>query len=663
MMISRVLCAAAILIGTGSPLLAAAKDDSAARMLDQIKYLASDELEGRGIGTDGLNKAAEFVREQFANAGLDVTKVNGGAFQTFPQVTGTTLGDKNELVLKGADGETLTLKIKEQFQVCSFGSSGNFDTELVFCGYGIDHKQYNDFDGIELKGKIAVIVRRNPQQGNKKSPFAGVHGGVSRHAALTTKLSNAYRKGAAAVIFVNDPYTAKSEKATLESQIKDANNKIAEYGKQLNADAQPDDAKREELKKKTAAQRRRLATLKKRLQEYNGDPLMKFGYGGNAREKGIPVFHLSKEVSNKLLKASMGKTLAQIENEIDKDLKPQSQVLKGWKAVGTATVHQTKTEVKNVIGVLEGEGPLANETIVIGAHYDHVGMGQRGFSPGAGKEVHNGADDNASGTVSLIELAKRFAGKKGKPARRLVFIAFTAEEIGLIGSAYYCKNPIFPLKDTVAMFNMDMVGRMRGEKLTVFGTGTAKRWKPLLDSMGDEFSIKLTYKPEGFGPSDHSSFYGKKIPVLHLFTDTHRDYHKPTDDWDKINVPGMVRVVDMLEKIVEQTLEEKARPRYIQIAGRANVNRGGSRPYFGSIPDFGTEVEGYPIQGVAPGSPADKAGMKAGDVIIKLGKQKIGSLNDFDLALRKFKSGDLAEVTVKRDGKEVKLNVTLGKPK
>jgi hypothetical protein len=244
-----------------------------------------------------------------------------------------------------------------------------------------------------------------------------------------------------------------------------------------------------------------------------------------------------------------------------------------------------------------------------------------------------------------------------------VFIAFTGEELGLIGSAHYCKEPLFPLDKTVAMFNMDMVGRLKDEKLTVFGSGTAPNFKGELEALARTHGFDLTLKPGGFGPSDQSSFYAKKIPVLHFFTGTHGDYHRPSDDWDKINVPGMNRIVDMISEIVVATAAAPDRPQYVEVKERESIDRGGSRPYFGSIPDFGAESPGYHISGVAPGSPADKAGLKGGDAIVQLGKHKVSSLEDFDLALRDFSAGDEVEVVVKRNGENVILKVMLAKPR
>jgi hypothetical protein len=245
----------------------------------------------------------------------------------------------------------------------------------------------------------------------------------------------------------------------------------------------------------------------------------------------------------------------------------------------------------------------------------------------------------------------------------VVFIAFTAEEFGLIGSAKYVKEPVFPLEKTVAMFNMDMVGRLQDDKLTVFGSGTSPRWEPELKAMNETAGFQMTLKPEGFGPSDHSSFYGKKIPVLHFFTNNHPDYHRPTDDADKLNIDGIYRVVEMVEKIVVQTAENPERPAYIEIKQAAQIARSGGRPYFGTIPDFASEGDGYAISGAAPGSPADKGGLKANDRIVKLGGNKVSGLDDFDLALRKFKAGEEIEVVVLREGKEVPLKVTLEPPR
>ena len=631
------------------------------RMLKAIKYLASDELEGRGVKTQGINLAADYIEKEFKAAGLNVQTVNESAFQKFSINTGSKLGPKNELQLIGPDKKSISLVYDQGFRSCSFGGSGKFDAELAFCGYGIDAKdlKYSDYAGIDVKDKVVIIMRRTPQQGDKKSSFAGAHG-VSRYAALRYKVSTAFGKGAKAILFVNDIYSTQENKKEAQELEQDAIEELISATENWEKAASD---KRESVDRELKKALNAVQQSRKRLKEAQFDVLMKFGYAGSGDGRSIPIAHISIEKCNQLLKEAGKPTLKELERQIDSVLKPQSFVLPQWKAKGEISVKQIRTEIKNVIGVLEGKGPHSDETIVIGAHYDHVGYGGEGSLAPGSTDVHNGADDNASGTVALIELARRLAARKTPLPRRLVFIAFTGEERGLIGSAHYVKNPIFDIKNTVAMLNMDMVGRLTKDKLTVFGTGTAPRWKKLVEETGKVYDLKLSLKPEGFGPSDHSSFYGKQIPVLHLFTGTHTDYHRPSDDWDKINIPGMQRIVGFLEEITIATAKNPNRPQYVKIERPAATMRSGNRPYFGSIPDFGGEGPGYHISGASPGSPADKAGLKAGDTIIKMGKTKIGGLDDFDLALRMFSPGESVDITVLRDSKRVKLTVKLGKPK
>jgi hypothetical protein len=665
---------------------------SQTHLLNDIKYLASDALEGRGIGTNGLNKAADYIRDQFKEAGLDVTRVNGGAFQFFKMTTKAILGSPNSVKFVGPDGKVVELKQDVDFVPCSFGGGGKFGGDIVFAGYGLDDaaQNYKDFKDVDVKGKVVIVMRRNPRQEEEPQdgmgPGAGPGPGnrpgrrAGRFGDLRSKLSNAIAAGASAIIFTNDPFSVRKAAKDGESRLRRANNHVIEAAEALEAAetkaAADATAQRQAGAGKTGPTSPAVADAIKNLREEvtklnkakaevkkaDNDPFMKFGYGGTGSNTSIPVVQLTNEACDRLLKPTVGKTLGQLEAAIDEDMKPRSAVLKGWKVDGLTTIDRSPTEVKNVIGVLEGEGPHANETVVVGAHYDHLGRGGMGsLNPGS-QEIHNGADDNASGTVSVLELARRFGHGKKLP-RRLVFMTFTGEEEGLVGSAHYCKEPVFPLDKTIAMINLDMVGRLKDDKLTVYGVGTSKHWEKLLKKLAPEHQLHLILKPEGFGPSDQSSFYAKKVPVLHFFTGTHPDYHRPTDDWEKINVGGMDRIVDLIEQIVATTDETIEPPHYIEIKDQARVERQGSRPYFGSIPDFASEVKGYAITGVSPGSPAEKGGLKGGDTIIEFGGRKITGLDDFDLALRRVSAGDEVPITALRAGKPVKLKVTMGVPR
>jgi C-terminal processing protease CtpA/Prc len=247
-----------------------------------------------------------------------------------------------------------------------------------------------------------------------------------------------------------------------------------------------------------------------------------------------------------------------------------------------------------------------------------------------------------------------------------VFIAFTGEERGLLGSAFYVRQPKFPLDSTVAMVNLDMVGRLKDNKLIVYGTGTAKEFDALVDDLNKKYAFDITRKPGGFGPSDHASFYAKKIPVFHLFTGTHTDYHRPSDDSDKLNIEGIRRIVALSVDMVDKIANAEQRPTYVENKKQESIvssGGGGERPYFGSIPDYSDEVDGLPLTGVSPGGPADTAGVKGGDIIVQFGDSKISSIEDFEGALRKHKAGEKVKFKVLRGKENLELEVTLGKPR
>lgn len=663
-------CALLLVALSGSYLLRALERNAAesqTRLKESVGYLSSDELEGRGVGTEGLNKAAEYLAGEFKKLGLKTELFDGTPFQKFEVTVSTDMGPKEQNVLKLEGPEKITLKMGDDFNPLAVGGSAKIDTDLVFVGYGITAKdlEYDDYAGLDVKDKVVVIVRKEPQQKDAKSKFDGEK--PSRHAPFMQKISNANGHGAAAVIFVNDGLELQTAREQTEKIKKEAEDKLAEENKKFAELKEPTDEQKTKHGEVIKKLNDRIAELVKEAAK-DPDQVLPFqGAGPDSQQRKMPVLFVKRAIMDGIVKKSLGKSLAEIEAGIDADLKPQSAVLTGWKAVGEVNVVQKKAEVKNVIAVLEGEGPHADETIVVGAHYDHVGMGGQGSGSLAPwtHEVHNGADDNASGTATLLEVARQLATSGKKPQRRIVFMAFTGEERGLLGSAHYTKQPRFPLDNTIAMYNLDMVGRLTDNKLIVYGTGTAKEFDPLVDELGKKYDFKITKQPGGFGPSDHSSFYAKKIPVLHLFTGTHSDYHRPSDDSPKLNIEGMQRIADFLSDIVNNTDAAEAKPAYLEIKkveGMASSGGPeGDRPYLGSIPDFAANDEGLAITGVSPGSPAEKAGMKGGDIIIKLGDSKISGIEDLQSSLFKYKIGETIKVIVKRDGKEVTLEVTLAK--
>ena len=644
--------------------LAAAEESSAveSRLADAVKYLSSDELEGRGVGLPGLDKAAEYIAGEFRKLGLKTELYDGEPYQKFSMSVGSKRGEKNTLAFTGSDGKKIELKVDEGFTPLALGSAGKFDLPLVFVGYGITAKDegYDDYAGVDVKGKAVIILRREPQQGNPHSKLNGDDRSV--HALFSRKVSNAYEHGAAAVLFVTDEYDIKKNVSRYEKRWKAAVDEIVEAQAKFKQIDKP-------TEEETAKYKQTIGQLSADIQKWQEesaearDPLLGFrGAGDTTERRDMPVLYCRRSVIEDIVRTGLGKDLVTIEQEIDKDFTPQSKALAGWQVQGEADIQFTQTEVKNVVAVLEGEGPYAEETIVIGAHYDHWGRVGNGSADPGSTEIHNGADDNASGTAALIEVARELVAH-GKLPRRVVFIAFTGEELGLIGSARYVRDPLFPLDKTVAMLNMDMVGRLKDNKLIVYGTGTATQFDPLAERLAKQFDFEITKKPEGFGPSDHSSFYAKQIPVLHYFTGTHSDYHRPSDDFDKLDIAGIRRITQMMAATAIAIAEAPEKPAYLEAKGGQFVGGGGDRPYFGSIPDFAQMSGGYALSGVTPGSPAAEGGLKAGDQIIRIGDYKIDNLEDFDSALRKFSAGDRVEVVVQREGKPVQLKVTLDPPR
>lgn len=321
---------------------------------------------------------------------------------------------------------------------------------------------------------------------------------------------------------------------------------------------------------------------------------------------------------------------------------------------------------RNVIGILRGSDPaLQDEAIVIGAHYDHLGMGGMGSLAPDTVAVHNGADDNASGVGALVVAARALLDGP-RPARSIVFVAFTGEESGLLGSAYYATHPTIPLDHTRGMINMDMVGRL-GEigPMIVYGTGTAEEWPAIIERHAADAGIQIAEQPEGYGPSDQTSFYAHDVPVLHFFTNTHTDYHKPSDDWQKINMDGVARVGRLAAAVARDIADLRPTLTLVRGAGKppgeqaAATETRGYGAYLGSIPDFTPVDFGVRLSGVRADSPADLAGLKSGDIIIHFGDMEIADLYDLTDALRAHKPGDTLPVTVRRDGDEITVNVTL----
>jgi hypothetical protein len=597
-------------VGTG-----AGDDPVVERMKRDITFLASDACEGRGPGTEGIDKAANYIATEFQLAGLKPGGPKGSYFQPFTVSGVAKLGQPNTLRLRGPLGQEIELKAGVDFQVLGLSGSGTVSAPLVFAGFGATAKEisYDDYKGLDVAGKVVVILRHTPRWSNKEVPFDGPR--RDEHAALVKKQALAEANKAAAVLLVND----QTELA-------------------------------------------------------NGDNLLPFGYiPGMGGPKSIPSLHVRRSVLDAVFQSSLGTTVREVEQAIDRDLTPRSSALPGWTASVQTTVERPTIPVKNIIGVVEGSGPLAKQTVVVGAHYDHLGYGGRSSlaKDKTKKAIHHGADDNGSGTTTVMELARRFARKTDRVGiaasrRRIVFMTFSAEEMGLLGSRHYCnKEPLFPLADTVAMVNLDMVGRLvadpktQKEKLIVEGLGTGKDFNKVIDRLNQGFlnpGFGLVKKQGGTGPSDHDSFYRQKIPVFFFWTGMHKDYHKPSDTSDKINVAGMARIADLAEKLIADLAARPDRPEYVKI-GTDFKSGPGKMPRLGIMPNYEEEKEGVLVAGVSDGGPAAKGGLKVGDQIVEIAGKPIRSINTYMAVMGEQQRGRAIEVGVIRNGKKMTLKV------
>src|ERR1043165_9183727 len=588
---------------------------SVARLQQHISYLASDALDGRRTGTQGANDAAHYIAGEFARLGLRPAIQKAGAsrrlsvamsqyLQPFPYVAGVTLGAGNMLSL----GDK-RFTVGQDWLPLGFSSNARIEnTPIAFVGYGITASElnYDDYADKRTSGKIALAIAGTPDGDNP-------HGQYARYEGVRWKAIAARNAGAKGLLIV-----------TREAKLSD-------------------------------------------------DRLSNLTYDNSAGDAGLPVAGISQDLIG-------GKATF---DRLEEGAK-RRQYIFDENSTASLTTDLVRKEVQayNVVGILEGSDRLLkNEAIVIGAHYDHLGRGGEGsLAPHSG-EIHHGADDNASGTAGMIELARIFSAQKPKLKRTLVFIGFGGEEEGLLGSSYYVNHPLVPIANTVAMINMDMIGRMKDRKLSVGGIGTAQEWRELVRQANTAQSMSVTAKSDhptpkgvpivvsangrpimtvdpngafeltlnedGYGPSDHSSFYSKQVPVLFFFTGTHSDYHKPSDTSDKINYNDEARILSLVARIVRDVDGAPKRLSFTTAKSDAQP-RGGFRVYLGTIPNYADSNTGLLLDGVRDDSPAAKAGLKAGDRITKIGNREIRDVYDYTAALGEMKAGEEYVFEVKR---------------
>ncbi|MFQ5989385.1 MAG: M28 family peptidase [Candidatus Methylomirabilales bacterium] len=577
---------------------------TASALREQVRILASPAMTGRGVGTPGIDRAADHLAREFQAAGLNPGGTEGYQ-QSLSVITAVRVGRKTkmQLISGGPDQERSTALSEQLFTPFGFSEDGAVEAEVVFAGYGITapELQYDDYADLDVIDKVVLVMTHEPREQDEKSPFRDPE--AYRYTEVRYKTINAREHGAKAIIIVEDPRNHEG--------------------------------KQEEL-------------------------FAIRGVAGGSRA-GILAVNAKRSIAESLLRPT-GKALGQLQREIDRALMPQSFPIPKARVAIRVELIEERGRTVNIIGVLPGSDPLLRETaVVVGAHYDHLGFGgEYSLAPSRYGEIHFGADDNASGTAALILLARAFT-QTGGARRSLIFAAFSAEEMGLVGSSHYARHPRIPLDRTVAMVNLDMIGRLKNRTLYAFGVKTGKEFRDILEKANGALDLKLQLGGDGYGPSDHTSFYARKVPVLFFFTGPHTDYHRPSDTFDKINAGGLARVTHMVYRVVAD-LANRANPvTFVQVKEPSRAGRGrGYGAYFGSIPDFGVqEQEGVRLSGVRPGSPAERAGLQGGDTIVKMAGVGIKNLHDLVYVLRSKRAGDTVEVVFLRNGRKLRTTATL----
>ena len=488
----------------------------------------------------------------------------------------------------------LTLEPGVDFLPLGFSSSASCSASVIFAGYGItgDELNYNDYKNINVQDKIVLALRYSPE-------FNNPHINIEEHESLRKKAMIARENGARGFILVDG--NPEAENTAL---------------KKLKTDKSYSDI-------------------------------------------GIPVVQITREIADFLL-IQLKTSISQLQDSIVYNKNPAPISFDtGLIAVINTDIEKTIVESQNVIGFIPGSGNLMEEFIVVGAHYDHLGWGGEGsgsLDPDA-HAVHNGADDNGSGTSSLLELAEYFSMVNINSINRrgLIFAAFGGEEEGLLGSSHFVDNPPVNINNIAAMLNMDMIGRLEENKLVVGGTGTSSVWHELLNNLNED-SLHLSFDEEGFGASDHQSFYLKDIPVIFFFTGAHSDYHRPSDDIDKINFSGLQLITEYIKRITKQLITMEIKPDFQKVESERK-SRTGFSVYVGTIPDYTFEGTGMRLNGIREKGPGGKAGLKTGDIMLKFGETEILSIYDYMYALQDAKPETPVQVIIDRGGTTLTLTI------
>ncbi len=518
----------------------------------------------------------------------------------FSVPTRVRLADGNALALPGADGRALALG--SEWTPVGGSADGTVEGDVVFVGYGISAPDlgWDDYARVDVRGKIVLALNGEPRRAELSTPFARAYAGG--YGQRLHKARVAHDHGALALLLVHRP-------------------------------------------------------------EAGTDTLPPVRAGGGAG--GLLTAAITRSTAEALLAAG-GRHFAELKKAIDDPLAPAPAALPGVRVTLSVRLVRESGTTSNIVGVLPGTDPgLAREAVVIGAHYDHLGRtGEGALDDEQRLEVHQGADDNASGTAGVLALARAFAAAGGTP-RTLVFALFSGEELGLLGAGTYVRQPPFPLERTVAMVNLDMIGRLGGNRVSVGGVDSGTGLGRVVTDAAAGLGIDVELRGSPYAPSDHMTFYQHRVPVLFFHTGRHEDYHKTTDTWEKLNAEGMERIVRLAAGVVDRLARAPA-PAWVKVSERPSEHVGApayparGTGFFGIAPDLADDAPGVRLAMVQPESAAARAGVEVGDVVVRFDGVRVYTFEDLRDAITARKPGERVDVVYLRDGRAHTVEAVLG---